>query len=71
MLFKRIIKVTTDSRSRVTQIKTWYNEAIEKRCSEVSYAGVIRLLFLIRPLYTIDMWSDENQRTNTIKTYDV
>jgi hypothetical protein len=37
--------------------------------SELKYAGVIRLFFLIGHLYLIGMWSGEDQRTNTIKLH--
>jgi hypothetical protein len=33
------------------------------------YAGVIRLLFLIRDLYLIGVCLVEDQKTNTIKTH--
>ena len=32
------------------------------------YAGVIRFIFLIGPLFLIGVWSGEDQRPNKIKT---
>ena len=36
---------------------------------DIKYVGVNQLLFLIKHLYLIKMWSCNDQRTNTLKTH--